>query len=135
MAQPVKISERQALRDWQTYISQFVSAVVADHDENPEDQHKRIQKLESNFEDWKQYYFPNYCYSPAARFHKSASKACLENPEFYEVRAWARELAKDVVVMIETIYQVLTKRKKNIILVSNSYDKAEKLILPYKVNL
>lgn len=37
--------------------------------------------------------------------------------------------------MMETIYQVLNNMKKNILLISNSWDKAADLLQPYKLNL
>lgn len=131
----LKPSDRQALRDWELFYTTFLSAVVVTDEETPEEQKKRIAKLENNFEEWKKYYFPNYCYSDSPAFHKASSKRILENPEWVEVRPWARELAKDALCMFETIYQVLTKVKRNIILVSNSFDKAEKLITPYRISL
>ena len=81
------------------------------------------------------YYFPKYCSAPPASFHKRASQRILNNPEWYESRVWARELAKDALCMMETLYQTLTGIKKNILLISNSYDKAVELITPYKINL
>lgn len=135
MTKILKPSDRQALRDWEIFYTTFLSTVVVTDDETPEEQKKRIKRLEGNFEEWKKYYFPNYCYSESPAFHKSASKRILENPEYYEVRPWARELAKDALCMFETIFQALTKIKRNIIFVSNSYDKAEKLLTPYRLSL
>lgn len=126
---------RQATKDWDVYYNNFISEVSADRDETEAEQKERIKKLEADFEEWKIYYFPKYCYAPAAAFQKKGSKRILNNPEWYESRVWARELAKDAVCMMETLYQTLTGVKKNIILISNSYDKAEELITPYKLNL
>lgn len=131
----IKPADRAAIRTWDDYIDQYLATIVVDATETAEEQKKRIARLESNFEEWKKYYFPNYCYAPPAKFHIKASRRILKNPEWYECRAWARELAKDVVTMMETIYQALTGVKKSIILVSNSYDNAEKLITPYRLNL
>jgi hypothetical protein len=107
-----KTTNKQAVLDWDLYYTNFVSAVSADKDESQVERRKRIERLETDFEEWKKYYFPKYCYAPAAAFHKRASKRVLNNPEWYECRVWARELAKDAVCMMETIYQVLTGAKK-----------------------
>jgi hypothetical protein len=131
----LKATDTQAGRDWDVYYKNFLSRVHADRSESEADRKKRIKKLESDFEAWKVYYFPKYCYAPAAPFHVKASKRILENPEWYESRVWARELSKDVVCMMETIYQVLTGIKRNIMLVSNSWDKAADLLEPYRINL
>ncbi|HBL73833.1 MAG: hypothetical protein A2W90_14620 [Bacteroidetes bacterium GWF2_42_66] len=136
MAQSVlKPVDRQAGRDWDSYYESFIAEVAAETNESAAEQKKRIARLEANFEDWKQYYFPKYCYAPSAGFHKRAAKRELNNPEWYESRVWARELAKDVVEMMVTIYQALTRQKKNILFISNSLDKAAELLEPYRINL
>jgi len=131
----IKPTDRQAIRDWDSYYESFLAAVSAEKDETEAQRKKRIAKLESNFEDWKVYYFPKYCYAPSAKFHISAAKREIENPEWYETRMWARELSKDVVEMMVTLYQALTKRKRNILFISNSNDKACELLEPYRINL
>ena len=135
MATIIKAADRAALRKWEGFLDGFLSTVVVTDTETPEEQKKRIKKLEGNFEEWKKYYFPQYCYAPPAPFHIRASKRVLKNEEWYECRAWTREAAKDVVTMMETIYQVVRGIKKSVILVSNSYDNAEKLLAPYKLTL
>ncbi len=135
MAKRRKISDKQAKINWDSYFENFISKVSAAKNETKEEQQDRIKRLEANFEEWKKYYFPKYCFAPAAPFHIRASKRLLRNPEWYECRVWSRELAKDIVCMMETLYQALTGRKKNILLISCSYDKAEELLTPYKLNL
>lgn len=131
----VKPIDRQAGRDWDRYFESFIQDVKADVNESEAERKKRMEKLESDYELWKQYYFPKYCYAPSPAFHKRAAKREINNPEWYESRIWARELAKDVVEMMVTLYQVLTKRKRNILFISNSNDKACDLLKPYKINL
>ncbi len=133
----LKQKDRQALRDWNSYRENFISLVSTELNENESEaqQKARIKRLEADFEEWKIYYFPKYCYAPPAKFHKKASKRALANPEWYEVRMWARELSKDVVTMMETLYQTLTGVKKNILFISNSQDKAADLLKPFKLNL
>lgn len=130
-----KVSDSQAKRDWDVYINNFLSSVHADLNESEAARKKRIKSLEADFEAWKIYYFPKYCYAPAAKFHKRSSQRILTNPEWYESRVWARELSKDIVCMMETLYQALTGIKSNILLISNSNDKACELLEPYKLNL
>lgn len=129
----LKPEDRQAVRDWELYYNDFLSEVSADENETEAQQKERIKRLEGNFEEWKKYYFQKYCYAPAAPFQKKSSRYLLANPECILVRRWARELAKDVVTMMETIYQALTKQKKCILLISNSYDKAADFLEPYRL--
>lgn len=127
--------DKQAAKDWDIYFNNFIAEVSADKNETEAEQKERIKRLESDFEEWKKYYFPKYCYAPAAPFHIEASKRVLNNPEWVDSRVWARELAKDVVTMMETIYQAETGIKSNIILISNSWDKAADLLEPYRLIL
>ncbi len=131
----LKPIDRQAIRDWSVFYQNFLAEVTLEANETEEQKRKRMEHLEANFEEWKKYYFPKYCYAPAAPFHMEASRRILDNPEWYESRVWARELAKDALCMMETLFQVLTGIKSNIILISNSWDKASELLEPYRINL
>ena len=93
---------------------------------------KRIKGLEQNPEEWFKYYFPNYCTSDSADFHKEATKRIIENAEWFEVRAWSRELAKSARSMFEYIYLAMTGKIKLVILASATLDSAVKLLLPFK---
>lgn len=131
----LKPSDRQAGRNWSIYYESFIADVAAAQNETEAEKRKRMAALEKDFEAWKVYYFPKYCYAPSAAFQKRAAKRELENSEWYETRAWARELAKDVVEMMITLNQVLTGKKRNILFISNSFDKAADLLEPYRINL
>lgn len=131
----LKPVDRQAARDWDAYFDNFVANVSADLNETGDEKKKRIAALEKDFEAWKVYYFPKYCYAPSAKFHKQAAKRQINNPEWYECDVWARELAKDVTEMMITLFQTLTGQKKSILLISNSNDSAADLLQPYKINL
>jgi hypothetical protein len=126
---------KQAIRDWDLYYKNFLADMSVDKNETEAEQKTRIKYLEANFEEWKKYYFEKYCTAPAAPFHIKSSRYLLANPECILVRRWSRELAKDVVTMIETIYQAVTGIKKCIMLISNSYDKASDFLEPYRMVL
>lgn len=135
MATVLKPADRQAGRDWDSYFESFISDVQAESNETDAERKKRIARLEADNRDWCAYYFPKYCYAPSPGFHIRGMNREMANPEWYEVRMWSRELAKDVVEMMITLKQVLTKQKRNILFISNSYDKACDLLKPYKINL
>jgi len=132
MSGTAKKTKKQIQVEWDAFYKNFVASANARMNESESEKRARIKRLEGDFEEWKKYYFAKYCTAPSARFHKKASKRILNNPEFIESRVWARELAKDVVCMMETIYQALTGIKRNIILISNSWDKASDLLEPYR---
>lgn len=128
-------SDKQAIEFWRAYFDNFLADVSADHGETEQQRKNRRRRLEKDFEEWCRYYFPKYCYAPSAAFQKRASRRIMENPEYYEVRRWSRELAKDVRTMMETLYQVLTGVKRNILFISCSNDKACELLEPFRINL
>lgn len=129
-----KITDKQWLQIWEDFADAIRDATPINITETPAERKKRIAKLEEddNDEEWFKYYFPNFCFAEAAPFHKRATKRVMYNPEWYEVRAWSRELAKSTRTMMEVLKLVLTKKKKNVLLVSNSLDNAIELLQPYK---
>lgn len=125
----------QAYKEWQEYRQALSKATIIDKTESFGEKQKRIKKLEADPEAWFVYYFPNYCTASPADFHKKATKRVLSNPEWFEVRAWSRELAKSTRTMMEVLYLSLTGKKKNWLLISNSEDNAKRLLEPYRANL
>jgi hypothetical protein len=127
-----KISNKEYLDLWREFCENMDNATPIDLAESPGDKLKRINYLEANPEEWFKYYFPNYYTSEPAEFHIKASIRVLKNAEWYEVRSWARELSKSGRTMFEVIYLIMKGLKKNVLLISNSADNAERLLLPYK---
>lgn len=131
----MKPKDKIAYREWEAYYSQFIADVDIDTSESEVDKRIRIKKLESSPEDWFKYYFPSYCTAEPAKFHKKATTRLLENKRWYEVRAWSRELAKSARSMMEVLYLALTGEVKNVLLVSNNYENAERLLTPFMLQL
>ncbi|WP_435138892.1 hypothetical protein [Formosa sp. A9] len=130
-----KAEDKKYYELWQQYRENTSRATPIDLNETPAEKKKRIDDLEANPEKWFKYYFPNYYTSDPAPFHIKATKRVLENPEWYEVRSWSRELAKSARTMMEILYLTVTGKKKTVLMVSATKDDAERLLLPYKVNL
>ena len=129
-----RAEKNQSIKDWDKYVKDLLRATVVDSNETQADKLKRIARLEANDEDWFKYYFPNYYSSEPAGFHKRSTKRVMSNPEYYEVRAWSRELAKSARTMMEFIKLALTKKKRFFIITSASESAAIKLLKPYKIN-
>lgn len=132
MARIGKATDKEYLEHWERYRQSFRDATPVDLNETTPQRMKRVARLEADPEEWFKYYFPNYCTAPAAGFHKTATRRLLSNPEWFEVRAWSRELAKSARSMMECIYLALTGKVKNVLMVSNSLDNAVNLLLPFK---
>lgn len=105
--------DKKALDKWDEYVKSLLRATVIDVNESEADKLKRKADLEKkgNEEKWFKYYFPNYYYAEPMPWHKAASRRAIYNSEWYEVRAWSRELAKSARTMMETIYQAMTGLK------------------------
>lgn len=125
----------QAYNEWQAYRQSLQKLTAIDTTESYAEKQRRIKRLEADPEAWFVYYFPQYCTAPPADFHKKSTKRILSNPEWFEVRAWSRELAKSTRTMMEVLYLSLTGKKKNWLLISNSEDNAKRLLEPYRANL
>lgn len=126
--------DRLALDSW----NELVASVREHSDINPTDTETEIrqrrERLEKNDEEWFKYYFAMYCTCESAAFHKKATGRLMRNNRWYEVRAWSRELAKSARSMMEISKLALTKKIRNVLLISNSADNAERLLLPFMAN-
>ncbi len=120
---------------WDEFVEKVKTTTTANLSETPEERRRRVKKLEANPEEWFKYYFPKYAYAEPTAFHKAATRRVINNGEFYEVRHWARELAKSARTMMEVLYLTLTGKKRNVLLISNSYDNAVRLLTPYQIAL
>ncbi|SMG35539.1 hypothetical protein [Sphingobacterium psychroaquaticum] len=128
-------TDKKYLEDWQEFSENINRATPIDLAESPLDKKKRIERLEKDDEAWFEYYFPTFYTSKPADFQTKSTRYVMSNDELYLVRSWARELAKSARTMMETMKRILTKRNRNLLMVSDSKDNATRLLLPYKVNL
>lgn len=128
-------TDRKYLEQWEKFRDNTRKATPIDLGESVVDKQKRIERLEADPEAWFKYYFPNFYTSEPAPFHIRATRRVLNNPEWYEVRSWSRELSKSGRTMMEVLYLVMTGKKRNILLVSSTYENAVRLLLPYKAIL
>ena len=127
-----KASDVDIVKEYKVFVESFRRVTVANLNETSIEKAKRIKRLEASPEEWFRYYFPNYCTSEPAPFHKEATKRIIANAEWFEVRAWSRELAKSARSMMEVIYLAMTGKTKLVILASANLDSATKLIMPFK---
>jgi len=128
-----RASDTQYLKLWEQFRENISKATPVDWSETPLQKEQRIKELEANPEAWFKFYFPNFYSSEPAPFHIRATKRVLKNPEWFEVRPWARELSKSGRTMMEVIFLAVAKKtKKNVLMVSNNLDNAARLLLPYK---
>lgn len=130
-----ELTDKQAYQFWTEYRENVLKQTAIMQGESEAQQKERIKRLEENPEDWFKYYFPQYSYADPAPFHIAASQRVLSNLEWYEVRMWSRELSKSTRTMFEVLYLVLTGKKKYVLMISNSKDNADRLLMPYQANM
>lgn len=130
-----ELTDKQAMQLWTEYVENIRKQTALMQGETEQQQRERIKRLEANPEEWFKFYFPQYSYADPAPFHIAASQRVLTNLEWYEVRMWSRELSKSTRTMFEVLYLVLTGKKRYVLMISNSQDNAERLLMPYKGNL
>lgn len=128
-------TNKELLAEWKEFGDNIDNATPIDLNETAIEKMKRIQRLEADDEAWFKYYFTLYYTSEPADFHLKSTKKVMNNAEYYLVRSWARELSKSGRTMMEVLKLALTGKKKNVLLISNSYDNAERLLMPYMQEL
>ena len=131
----MKEKDRKALKEWEEIKASILNATTIDSSLSPYEIEKKRQWLEAHPIEWMKYFFPHYAKCEFADFQRKAIKRLIDNPEWYEVLSWSRELAKSTIVMMITLYLVLTGRKKMVILAAATQDAAIRLLAPYKINL
>ena len=132
----LKLTNKQISLKWDEFVREMRQATPVNIDETPAEKAKRIATLEADQEKWFAYYFPTFATSEPAPFHKQSTRRIIKNQRWFEVRMWSRELAKSTRTMMDVLYLALAKKElKNILLVSNSSDNAERLLAPYRLSL
>ena len=130
-------SDKQAMQEWEEMLLSIRNSTPVDLSESETDKRKRIKILEADPEAWIAYYFPKYCSSKPARFQILSFKRILKAiAGFYQRRAWFRGASKSTRRMMEVLYIMFAlKMRLNLLLISKSYDNAERLLEPYMGNL
>lgn len=129
------LSDKKIELLWSEFRDSVRNSTPVDKNETPEQKRKRMTKLEANVEEWFKYYFPKYAFSEPAPFHKKATQRVINNPEWYEVRSWSRELAKSTRTMFEVLFLGLTGKKRYVLMISNNETNATNLLEPYRIQL
>lgn len=127
--------DKRALIDWDEFFDNMNRQAPVDMNETPLQKMARISRLETDDEEWFAYYFSKFYTADPAPFHIASTRRVMNNPEWFEARPWARELSKSGRTMMEAIKLSMTGKKKNWLLISNSYDNACRLLKPFKKTL
>jgi len=126
--------DRLAVKQWEEMIASIKSASDINPADTTSDIETRKKRLEADDEAWFRYYFNQYYTCEPADFHRKATRRIMKNKRWYEVRAWSRELAKSARSMMEISKLALMGEVRNVLLISNSYDNAVRLLMPFMGN-
>lgn len=133
------LNDKAALQEWEKYRISIRDSTPVDLTETAQAQRKRISELEDDPDAWKKYYLPHDFSSDAPAFHNRASrrliKKFLEKKHWFEVRNWARGLAKTTLTRGDVLYLVLTGKLKFVLYISATYDAAETFLTKFQVEL
>lgn len=132
------LNDKQAIAYWEDFRTQIFNTTTVDLNETEEQKAERIAHLEKkgNEELWFKYYFPKFYSKEPASFHIKSSVKFIYTPRIRQARQWARGLAKSTRRMMEVFYlQMVKKFPTNLLLCSRTYDNAERLLMPYMINL
>jgi len=142
-----QLTKKQWAEIWLEFKESILNSATVDTSETSDQKKARITRLEKHPEEWFKYYFGEDSSSEPAAFHKAATRRIINNPEWYEVRHWARSFAKSTRSMMEDLFLMLVghpvvingkparEKKRFKIIISSSYDAAEKLFMPYMIHL
>ncbi|HQL70945.1 MAG TPA: hypothetical protein PLA77_08945, partial [Bacteroidales bacterium] len=130
-----KQSSRSIVIDWEEYRKALLDDTYVDNTISAAELTKHRENLEKDPVEWIYFFFPAFAKYSFAPFHIKFIKRIISNAEWYEVISWSRELSKSTCTMFAVLYLVLTGKKKNIIMTSNSWDNAVRLLEPYRANL
>lgn len=132
----MKPANKQLNEEWERYLEEIRRKTAFDTSMDYAEREKRRKYLEAHPILWIKEIFEDIILYEFAEFQKKSILRILAHPEnWYEVLSWSRELAKSTIVMFIVFFLVLTGKKRNIILCSNSLDNAIDLLSVYRGQL
>ncbi len=92
--------EAKEWQDWQDLRARIQTATEIPISETQTQKERRVKKLLKSFPAFCKYYFPHYCSSDFAWFHKQAARRITQDPKIFAILEWPREHAKSVFVNV-----------------------------------
>jgi hypothetical protein len=89
-----KPGDKRLIQDFEELVDVIKASTGISPFESAGDKRKRIAGLLKNYEAFCNYYFPEYCFAPFAKFHKNIQKEVAENPNNIFLEQWSRGFAK-----------------------------------------
>jgi len=118
------------LVDYDKHCIRIAQPTTIDIHKTPADKLLRIHKLEANYSQWFEYYFPNFAKSPCAWFHLKLATQVIKNPMLRLLAEWYRSAAKSVHICLGLpLYLYLVKKELHfMLLIGETEPKANQLL-------
>ena len=84
------------LAEYDVHCQKVIKETIIDSGEKPAEKRKRIDKLEKQYIDWFEYYFPHYAKCKSASYHKEFSNKIIGNKKIKALLEIYRSGAKSV---------------------------------------
>lgn len=84
------------LADYEKHCVRIAQSTSINIHETPDEKLRRIKKIEKNYGDWFEYYFPNYAKSKCAWFQIELANLIIKNKRIRIIAEWFRSAAKSV---------------------------------------
>lgn len=124
------------LSNYDAHAKRIRKATEVNIFETPEDKRARMARLEANYGDWFEYYFPIYAKSKCASFHIETAKLIISNPIIRLIVNWFRGAAKSVhICMGIPMYLMVKKELHFMLLVGENFNKAKLLLSSIQIQL
>lgn len=90
----IRASDKRLILDFEELVDVVRSTTSVNRHESAGDKRKRVELLLGNYQQFCEYYFPEYCFAPMAWFHKEYMPEIANNPNAIYLLQWSREFAK-----------------------------------------
>jgi predicted phage terminase large subunit-like protein len=117
------------IKEYEEHCKRIAKATTININEKPADKIARIKRLEGNYIDWFEYYFPNYAKKKSAWFHRKFAELIIPNKICFVLGEIYRSGAKSVHLgMGIPLFLYFTKDMFYMLLIGQTDPKARKLI-------
>lgn len=124
------------IRDYNLHCKVIEKATSIDINETPANKAKRTKKLEKNYSEWFEYYFPQYASAKCSWFHKKAANLLLKFQVIFLLLEWFRGAAKSVHTCLGyPLFLMVKGELKFMLLVGENEDKAKRLLSDIQIQL
>lgn len=90
----LKPADKKLIENFEELVDVIKGSTPIDLFETNVDKKQRIKNLLANYEAFCNYYFPEYCFAPFSKFHKTIQKEVAEKPNSIYLAQWSRGFAK-----------------------------------------